>query len=250
MGVRYKIELNPRYEHLRRFVESIPCRNESLGEVIYRARNVVTDITADGVRLCIKSFKIPPLYNRIAYTYLRRSKARRSFENAIRLLDVGVSTPTPVAYIEVYRSGLLERSYYVSLMLDAVHVRDWQLRPDATRISNALASMLLRLHREGIWHRDFSPGNVIYDKDYNFYLIDINRMQFGKVSPRQVALNFMRLNRDEAATEQLVRTYAALAAITDPEPLVAKALKLSRRFWNNIRRKDERKARREARKKQ
>lgn len=249
MGLRFEIVINPQYERLREFIESIPHRDENLGEVIYRARNVVTDIAVDGTRLCIKSFKIPPIYNRIAYTCLRKSKARRSYENALRLLGVGIPTPDPVAYIEVYKGGLLERSYYICLMLDVCHVREWQLRADSDRITDGIADILLKLHRAGIWHRDFSPGNVIFDKDYRFYLIDINRMQFDSMSRNRIINNFMRINRDAAATEQLIRTYARLADVDDVESLVKDSMKVSRRFWENVRRKDERRDRRAAKKK-
>lgn len=232
MAVRYKITVNPDFENLRQFIETIPHRNEELGEVVYRARNVVFRNDETGTPLCIKSFKIPPIYNRIAYTFLRKSKARRSYENALRLLKVGILTPAPVAYIEVYRDSLLERSYYICLMIEAQHVRAWQERRDGEDIARNVADLLYRLHSAHIWHRDFSPGNVIYDKDGNYYIIDINRMQFNVRSKKKLAQNFIRINESPTETENLVRAYAKRVGISDVQPLIDWVLKAHNRFWN------------------
>ncbi len=234
MAVRYKITVNPDFENLRQFIETIPHRNEELGEVIYRARNVVFRNDETGTPLCIKSFKIPPIYNRIAYTFLRKSKARRSYENALRLLKVGILTPAPVAYIEVYRDSLLERSYYICLMIEAQHVRAWQERRDGEDIARNVADLLYRLHSAHIWHRDFSPGNVIYDKDGNYYIIDINRMQFNVRSKKKLAQNFIRINESPTETENLVRAYAKRVGISDVQPLIDWVLKAHNRFWNRL----------------
>lgn len=234
MAVRYKIRLNPDFENLRQFVDAIPNRNEELGEIIYKARNTVFNNTETGIPLCIKSFKIPPIYNRIAYTFLRKGKARRSFENAERLIALGFMTPTPVAYLEVYKNGLLERSYYISLMIDAEHVRVWQERPNSQEIALNLANLMYRLHCAHVWHRDFSPGNVLYDKDGNYYLIDINRMQFGVKSMNRLLQNFTRLNESQEETIKLVKQYAQISGISNPQKLIDKVIVAHSKFWRNL----------------
>ena len=42
-----KIIVNPAYEHLRKFVESIPDIFESEGRVIYSGRNLIKVMTVD-----------------------------------------------------------------------------------------------------------------------------------------------------------------------------------------------------------
>ena len=62
-------------------------------------RNKIKLFELEGKTINIKSFKIPNLINKIAYKYFRKSKARRSFEFANHLLDNGLGTPKPTAYL-------------------------------------------------------------------------------------------------------------------------------------------------------
>jgi len=49
-------------------------------------RNVIKLFDLDSVKVNVKSFKKPHLLNSIIYRYFRKSKARRSFEYANKLL--------------------------------------------------------------------------------------------------------------------------------------------------------------------
>lgn len=65
-----KIIVNPAYEHLRKFVESIPDIFESEGRVIYSGRNLIKVMTVDdGLEINIKRYGVPALVNRIAYSF-------------------------------------------------------------------------------------------------------------------------------------------------------------------------------------
>lgn len=245
MAFKTKITINPDFESLRQFVDEVPFRNQILGTVIYSGRNVVFKNTETGTPLCVKSFKVPPIYNRIAYTFLRKSKARRSYENALKLLEMGIPTPTPVAYAEVYASHLLQHSYYICLMLDAQDVRSWQDRPDGEDIAGNIAKLLYNMHCARIWHRDFSAGNVIYDNARHFYVIDINRMQFGVSSKKKFLQNFLRINESAEATAHLVELYAKIAGISDVKPLTEKVLKAHHKFWEKLHARNRRRAMRQ-----
>ena len=60
-----KIIVNPAYEHLRKFVESIPDIFESEGRVIYSGRNLIKVMTVDdGLEINIKRYGVPALLNR------------------------------------------------------------------------------------------------------------------------------------------------------------------------------------------
>ena len=63
-------------------------------------RNIIKLFDLNDKTINIKSFKIPNLINKVAYKYFRKSKARRSFEYATILLDKGIGTPQPFAYLE------------------------------------------------------------------------------------------------------------------------------------------------------
>ena len=52
--------------------------------------------------ISVKSFKKPNIMNKIAYRYFRKSKARRSFEYASKLIELHIGTPQPIAFFENY----------------------------------------------------------------------------------------------------------------------------------------------------
>jgi hypothetical protein len=159
--------------------------------------NVTGEIFGDGKRntiklfkiedkiVNIKSFKIPHFINKIAYRYFKKSKARRSFEFASRLLELGIGTPQPIAYLENYDAIGLKDSYYVSEHLDC----DLTYRelvetdyPDAENILRQFTQFTFAMHEKGIEFLDHSPGNTLIVKkeqaNYDFYLVDLNRMKF------------------------------------------------------------------------
>ena len=88
---------------------------QSSGELFGNGdRNKIKLFKLDGKTINIKSFKIPNIINKIAYKYFRKSKARRSFEYATILLEKGIGTPQPIAFLENFNFLGLKDSYYVS----------------------------------------------------------------------------------------------------------------------------------------
>ncbi len=76
-------------------------------------RNKIKLFELEGKTINIKSFKIPHLINKIAYKYFRKSKARRSYEYANRLIENGIGTPQPIAYAENFTlSGFRKELLY------------------------------------------------------------------------------------------------------------------------------------------
>ena len=156
---------------------------------------------------------------------------------------MGFDTPDPVAYIEIHRGARLTRSYYICRQIDgAEDLRLWHLR-DAEAMSpvlDALAQYMVRLHRAGVYHKDFSPGNILYRKEngvYHFYLIDINRMIFGVHSRKRLMDNFSRIDIESPeATADLARRYAIAAGIS-PEDTGTKALQRLQGYLRGKRRR-------------
>ena len=112
------IHVNTASEHLRDFTERLPELFDREGEVLHAGRNTIKAFEAEGERLVVKRFKRPNLLRAVIYTFFRRSKARRSYEHAVRLRALGVDSPEPVAWSEYRRRGLLCDSYYVSRRSD------------------------------------------------------------------------------------------------------------------------------------
>lgn len=220
----------------RLLVRSLPTHGlPADAEIIYSGRNRVARVNRDGKNYVIKEFRVPNPVNRLAYTTLRKSKARRSFLNARRLLQMELLTPRPVGWAEVRRGPLLGLSYYVSEYVDGHDLRFWENNPEAERLLPHLAREMARLHSLGVWHKDFSPGNVLYrwekgKEKPDFYYIDLNRMAFGVKSAGRLLRNFATI----APLEQmlpLARLYAPLTPLPlEQDEIVARAEAARRRF--------------------
>lgn len=240
-----RIVINPKYEgSLGEYVRSIPDRHEQLGQVVYKGRNTLFHTAVNGTDLSIKSFKVPAIYNRVAYTFFRKGKARRSYEHAMELLQLGIPTPEPVAYIETFRNGLLHRSYYVCLMIPgACDVRRWEERPDSDIIADGVARIMAQLHAAGVLHLDFTPGNILCDSAHRFFLIDINRMKFNETSRKRLLENFDKINENFDAVRQLALRYAVMTGIADAEQFADERVAAAQRWWKHRHRYNYRKYR-------
>ena len=167
----------------------ISCINsfDKKGELLFGgARNAIKLFEIDNNLVNIKSFKIPNLINQVAYKYFRKSKARRSYEYANRLIENGIGTPQPIAYAENFKLLGLEKSFYISEHLQAeLTFRELVLQPDYPDHENILRQFTrftFDLHQKGIEFLDHSPGNTLIKKAsesrYDFFLVDLNRMNF------------------------------------------------------------------------
>ncbi|MFV5688164.1 lipopolysaccharide kinase InaA family protein [Flavobacterium sp. ZT3R25] len=165
-------------------------------------RNVIKLFKLEEITINIKSFKIPHLINKIAYKYFRKSKARRSYEYANRLLENGIGTPKPIAYYENFTLLGLQESFYISEHLQAeLTFRELVLDPDYPDHENILrqfTKFTFDLHEKGIEFLDHSPGNTLIKKgsqnQYEFFLVDLNRMHFHEIMDFDSRMkNFHRL---------------------------------------------------------
>lgn len=237
-----KIILNPTYESLRSFLEELPTNFEKTGEVIYDGRNIVKIIAAPGLDINVKSFKIPNIINQLVYGNFRESKAKRSFEYANILIEKGINTPDPIAYIEEKRGILYNRSYYISVQeqFDGL-MREfkWGELKGREELLKQFARFTASMHEKGILHIDYSPGNILYKKqgeEYSFYLVDLNRMYFGTVSMKQGCANFCRLWGNREMLTYIAREYAK-ARNYDEEQCIALVLHYHNKFWKSFTKK-------------
>ena len=184
---------------------------------IHKARNELKIIELDGIKTVVKSFKIPHVLNRIVYTYFRKSKAYKSYHNALRLEELGISTPKPIALIEFFESGLLGESFFIAECFEYdFTIRTPLLEPleDRDAIFKAFAAYTYDLHQKGVWHLDYSPGNILIkrtDKGYQFSIVDINRMEFRPITALEGCENFNKLWASDEELEIMGREYARLS---------------------------------------
>jgi hypothetical protein len=205
-----KYIFNPSFKsfekQIRNFVNNFDTTGVLFGDGL---RNKIKLFDLEDKTINIKSFKIPNIINQVAYKYFRKSKARRSFEYANKLLEKGIGTPQPLAYAENFKLSGLEKSFYISEHLQAeLTFRELVLQPDYPDHENILRQFTrftFDLHQKGIEFLDHSPGNTLIKKGsegkYHFYLVDLNRMNFH--SEMNFDLRMKNFNRLTPKTEML-----------------------------------------------
>ncbi len=209
-----KLTLNEDFKECSSFVSDIENLFKSSSNSIHKARNEIKIIECKQHSVVVKSFKTPNFLNSYVYTYFRKSKAYKSYHNALTLMGMGINTPTPIALVENFDSRLTS-SYYVSKEFRY----DFTIREplldknfdNRERIFKEFAHFCVLLHRNGVYHEDFSPGNILIRKvDYHFEfsIVDINRMSFGEISFERGCENFNRLWADEDVLEIIAKQYS------------------------------------------
>ena len=180
-------KINPIFENSTESILGNVKKFSSTGELFGNGdRNKIKLFDLNGKTINIKSFKIPNLINKIAYRYFRKSKARRSFEYATALLEKGIGTPEPIAFVENFDWIGLTNSYYICehvtfdfMFRDLVETENF---PDLENILKQFTRFSFDLHEKGIEFLDHSPGNTLIKKasngNYDFFLVDLNRMRF------------------------------------------------------------------------
>ncbi|RXQ94469.1 hypothetical protein EO244_09305 [Ancylomarina salipaludis] len=212
-----RIDISPKYKHLKNFLERLPENFDKLGTSIYKGRNEIKIIETEGLKLNVKSFKIPHLINKIAYTYFRKSKAENSFRYAIKLQELSISTPEPVASIICYKNGLIYHSYYISLQFEY----DFTIRelttgkiPYQNSLLEDFTQFTFNNHQKGVLHQDYSPGNILIkqsDKENQFSIVDINRLKFKQLTTIDKLKNFSQLWAEEEFLKIIANKYAQLS---------------------------------------
>jgi serine/threonine protein kinase len=212
--VHRKIIVNPKYEYLREFIEAIPVNFLHGGRMLQDKRNTIKVFEFNGLSLNVKRFRIPLFFNRFVYTFFRGTKASKAYYNSLEVIHRGFDTPESIAFVEEYRCGLLSYSYYISLQCPySKEIRGFYFGPlkGNEDFFTAFAQYTAALHEAGIYHLDYSPGNVLIgskEGKTHFSLVDINRMKFMPVSLRLGCRNFERMFDDDALYIFLATEYA------------------------------------------
>ena len=237
--------INKKYEHLRGWLERLPADFEQLGEVIYDKRNQLRVITApDGSLVNAKRYCIPHAINRVVYSLgIRQPKGLRAFTYPTRLLERGIETPEPIAYIEPRNGcGLLKETYFVSVQSQLGHtlyeVGDAR-EGTYEELADALGRYTATMHDREVLHLDYSPGNILWDKDnegYHFAVVDINRMRFGKVDIEDGCAALRRLWGPKRFIELTARSYARARGFNEDEA-VRITMQAREAFWTRYQRR-------------
>ena len=158
----------------------------SLGRhaLVYRTMTIGTD----EVPVAIKSFSRGS-WMKDRYFARHGSKARRSFDTAVRLASCGVGTPTPIAYLDRWENGRLTASFYLCRYetgitsfreeLDRLYSEDPLCRRIMT-LMETVAFAIADMHDAGVCHRDLGNQNILLRRDgedawKDVAFIDLNR---------------------------------------------------------------------------
>lgn len=211
--------LHPDFADLAPFMRSLPERmKRGEGTVIHKGRNELRIMTCGTRELVVKAFRRPHIINRFVYGTLRPSKAKRSYDNALRLLALGIGTPQPVGYYNVRgRLGLtFDLSYYVTLRSTCTHRYEelfehhFDYEADVLR---AVGRLTARLHENGLAHKDYGRANILFERrddgSIALELVDLNRMAVGPLDVRAGCQNFERLPATPQMHRWMAETYAA-----------------------------------------
>jgi len=231
-----KSYINPKYSQLSGFINSIPDIFQKEGRLIYKARNTIKAFNVNGLVVNVKSFKKPIFINQFVYRYIRKSKAERSFLNALYILKNGINTPDPIAYIEMNKNGLIYESYYISIHeeVDGTMKEVYKQTEDQSKsLIQAFTLFTAEIHKKGILHKDYSPGNILYrktKKGYDFYLIDLNRMSFKKTNILDECKSFCRLKASNETLNFISEEYSKIRKY-DEKSCQKLIHHYNRRFW-------------------
>ncbi|MDO1500014.1 lipopolysaccharide kinase InaA family protein [Winogradskyella maritima] len=233
-----KLKVHKDYKNHRALLLDLIANFESQGEIIVDGdRNKIKSFDLEGTQINIKRFKTPNVFNALVYRHIRKSKAKRSFEYAKLLESKTIGTPAPIAYFEDTSIWGLGDSYYVSKHIDydfdfrdLIHQPNF---PDRENILRQFTAFTFKLHENNIEFLDHSPGNTLIktkgNGNYNFFLIDLNRMRFKSLNLQERLHNFRRLWLSKTMVKIIAEAYSDLTK--EPfEKVYAMLLESSRAF--------------------
>ena len=211
-----KLYVNPRYQHLREWLEHIDEHFAGDSPVPGRGAVLVRTVQVDGLTLTVKRFGAPGMAGKIAQRTFRTPKAKKAYVKPFLMRERGFETPEPIAFVRYHR-GLLrgDDTYYVALKSDFRYTLDrlGELPQDQQQdVIRAFARFTANLHEQGFLHHNFTSQNILFDQRrerWHFQLIDTHCMRCGRsVGLKKGCQNFCRLEGDEDFFRTLALHYA------------------------------------------
>lgn len=214
------IYTHPDYAAQKEEILALAGKFHEEGDLLVKgSRNIIKTNFLAGEKVNIKYFKTPNALNSVVYSWIRPSKAKRSFEYAEYLLQHNILTPFPIAYIEEVTATGLKESFYISKHIEydltfRELIHD-PLFPERKTILEQFTEFTYKMHEARVNFLDHSPGNTLIvnkgEGKYDFYLIDLNRMKFEDMGIDARMDNFKKLWPSRTMVKIMAAKYAELS---------------------------------------
>ena len=241
-----RITIHPKYKNQEEAILQLVKSFFSEGDLIVKgSRNIIKSNDLGTEKVNIKFFQKPGILKSIIYSFFRSTKAKRSFDYANYLIDHNIPTPFPIAYIELRNAlGLLGDSFYFCQQINYdFTIRELIHDPlfaNRKEILEQFTEFTYKLHEAHVNFLDHSPGNTLIakreNKNYDFYLIDLNRMKFESLSIEKRMDNFKKMWLSKLMVQIISKKYAQLSHQSE-EVLKAILMDKSQNFKRKIAKK-------------
>ena len=150
-----RIVLNPKYQHLREYLEHID-EHFAHGRELHRGRNLLRTLQVDGLTLVVKRYGKMPLTNRLATRLYKSPKAKNAYVKSLLLKERSFESPEPVAFVTIRENWLNSQTYFVCLhsnyrySMKDIDTLDPDFREEVTQ---SFARYAAQLHRNGFLQR-------------------------------------------------------------------------------------------------
>ncbi|MBN1547822.1 MAG: hypothetical protein JW902_14315 [Syntrophaceae bacterium] len=144
------------------------------------SKSFVSHAELGGREVVIKGYRHLGWFHSLRHTF-KGSRAHTAWLTANRLLCLGVSTPKPLAYIDVYKDYLLWCSYFIydyASGPELYGVLKDPTEPESRKqlLIRKVLNAIKRLSEHGISHGDLKHSNMICEGD-QIVFIDLDAMR-------------------------------------------------------------------------
>jgi len=201
----------------RNWLEELPEADDRFSNdgLIQSGRNQLYRCRFDDVDLVVKCFPNGGTWKKIVYRVFP-GKAKRSYFHSERLIEAGLNSPAPVAWVESWKGSWLDESFYISRFTPFEHEARELHHPELPqRIEKArlLGQSLAQMHQSEILHLDLTPGNLLFtrnpDDGWELHIVDNNRIRFGPVSNRAAISSLVQADLPDDLVQPMLEAYAA-----------------------------------------
>lgn len=216
-----RLTIHPKYQNQEKAILQLVMTFFGEGNLIVKgSRNMIKSNLLGNEKVNIKFFQKPGILKAIIYSFFRSTKAKRSFDYANYLLENNILTPFPIAFVEERNFfGLVGNSFYFCEQIDYdFTIRELIHNPlfeERNIIIEQFTEFTFKMHEAQINFLDHSPGNTLIVKqgnsNYNFYLIDLNRMKFENLSIEKRMDNFKKMWLSKLMVKIVAKKYAQLS---------------------------------------